>query len=67
MYVIVLTEYNGRYPAGYYVADMNKNRSGGGSYTRSLQNAKVFSTREQAEGERCPGNEIVMDVTRILR
>jgi hypothetical protein len=37
------------------------------SYTRALQDARVFSTRADAERERCPGNEIVIAVDAILR
>jgi hypothetical protein len=29
------------------------------SYTRKLQHARVWSSRESAERERCPGNEHV--------
>lgn len=32
------------------------------SYTPYLQRARVFSTREAAERERCPGNERVSTV-----
>jgi hypothetical protein len=37
------------------------------SYTSRLENARVFETREQAEGHRCPGNEIVVNVNDLLR
>ncbi len=32
------------------------------SYVRALQAARVFSTRAEAERERCPGNEVVVTV-----
>lgn len=37
-----------------------------GSYTRFLQHARVFRTREEAERERCPGNERVIAVGEIM-
>lgn len=44
---------------GGYVADPRRNH---GSYTKALQHAKTFSTREAAEQDRCPGNEIILSV-----
>jgi len=32
------------------------------SYTQYLQYARVFSTREEAEKNKCPGNEVVLCV-----
>ena len=36
------------------------------SFTDKLQYARVFATRELAEKERCPGNEVVQDVNDIM-
>lgn len=56
MYVLQRTD-------GAYVA-----RSGSASsYTRVLQNARVYTTREAAEGDRCVDNESVRSVDSILR
>ena len=52
-----------RIPDGAYVA-----RPGSGpSYTRFLERAQIFSTREQAEVARCPGNEHVADLGDVIR
>ena len=53
-YVIKRTDQGGGYvcrpgPANSY-----------GSYTQRLQGAQQFQTREAAEKERCPGNEVVL-------
>lgn len=54
-YVIMRTD-------GVYVA-----RSGSASsYTPYLQRARVFTTREAAERERCPGNERVVSIEAAL-
>lgn len=37
------------------------------SYTHSLENARTFSTREQADAERCHGNEIVVPISELLQ
>jgi len=37
------------------------------SYTRYLQAARVFDTREAAERERCPDNEVVVPVREEMR
>lgn len=37
-----------------------------GSYTRFLQHARVFPTREAAEHDRCPENERVVTVDAVL-
>ena len=36
------------------------------SYTRSLQFARIFNTREAAEQDRCPDNERVVSVADCL-
>ena len=46
---------------GAMVADMRLSTTGS-SYTRNLQQAKLFTTREEAERDRCPGNERVVDI-----
>jgi len=51
MYVIVRTDQGG----GYVAMPGLHN-----SYTRFLQKARVFPTREAAERERCPENEKVI-------
>ena len=45
---------------GGYVADIRK--SFGGSYTRSLDRARLYPTKEAAEADRCPGNEVAVDI-----
>lgn len=56
MYVLVRSD-------GAYVA-----RPGSASsYTRSLQNARTYPTKEAAERDRCPGNETVVAVSEIMR
>ena len=56
MYVIMRTD-------GAYVA-----RSGSASsYTRALQNARTWPTREAAKRELCPGNERIVAVSDIMR
>lgn len=32
------------------------------SYTRSIEHAQKFSTREQAENNRCKGNEVIIPI-----
>ena len=62
MYVIQLTEFNGRYPGGYFVT-----RSGASdSYTKFLQNARTFATWDAANAQRCPGNERVIAVADLM-
>lgn len=48
MYVIIRTD-----QGGGYVSEPGST----GSYTHNLRRARVFSTREAAERECCPGNE----------
>lgn len=62
--VIVLTESNGKYPAGHYHCDPNRN--GGRAYTPRLQDAKVFATREQAQRELCEGNEKILPLSQAF-
>lgn len=56
MYVIVRTD-------GKFVAPPGQAKS----YTDKLQHARTFPTREEAEKERCPGNESVRSVASILQ
>jgi len=59
MYVIRRTDQGGGYVARSPVQ--------GASYTPRLQDARVFSSREAAEVERCLGNEVVVSVDEIMR
>lgn len=52
-----------RRPDGAYVAPSGSKSS----YTRVLQNARVFATKEAAEGNRCPENEYVVPVEDELK
>jgi hypothetical protein len=47
---------------GAYVAQPGSNSS----YTRTLENARTFATREAAERERCPGNEYVVSLDEVM-
>jgi hypothetical protein len=47
---------------GKYVAQPGQEKS----YTSSLERARIFDTREQAEQERC-GNEHIVSVDSILQ
>jgi hypothetical protein len=58
MYVLQRTN-----QGGGYVARPGSLRS----YTRKLQHARTFATREQAERERCPENERVVTVEDAMR
>ena len=51
---------------GAFVADMRKSATGS-SYTNKLQFAKVFATAEDADRNRCPGNEYVVNVNDLMR
>lgn len=48
---------------GAYVAPPGR----AASYTKSLQHARIFDTKEQAERERCPENESIVPVEAALR
>lgn len=37
------------------------------SYTKFLQHARVFRTREEAERDRCPENERIVDIAEEFR
>lgn len=53
---------------GLYVVDMKKcSIVSGSSFTRYLQYARVFPTREAAERDLCPGNERVVPTDSILQ
>ena len=43
---------------GGYVADVGRSR--GSAYTRKPEEIKLYPTREAAERDRCPENEVVM-------
>lgn len=51
---------------GRFVADMSKSRDGQ-SYTRDLLQARIFGTKEQADRDRCRGNEVAVRVESLLR
>lgn len=36
------------------------------SYTHNLEHARKFDTREQAEADRCKGNEVVLNLEQVL-
>ena len=38
----------------------------GASYTHDLRRARLFQTKEQAEAERCPDNEVPVPLDWIL-
>lgn len=46
---------------GRYVADMQKSKTGS-SYTPDIRQAKQYATREQADDNRCPENERIVDL-----
>ena len=50
---------------GAYVADMRKSRTGS-SFTRALQGAKTYPTREHAQGD-CCGNEYPRALAEVMR
>lgn len=50
MYVIKRTDQGG----GYLAAPGSAH-----SYTKNLERARIFATRDAAERERCPENEVV--------
>lgn len=47
---------------GGYVAPAGSPKS----YTHSIEKARKFATREQAEADRCEGNEVVLDLGEVL-
>lgn len=57
MFVIKRTDQGG----GYLAMPGSQN-----SYTKKLEEARTFPTRQQAEKERCPGNEIVIPLNELL-
>lgn len=57
----MMSEYLVQRNDGAYVARVAVNPTGS-SYTRSLKYARVYATREQAEGDRCGENERVVSV-----
>ena len=57
-YVIKRTDQGG----GYLSIPGNKS-----SYTRYLERAQIFRTKDHADSERCPDNEIVLALDDILR
>lgn len=48
-----------RLPDGAYAAPPGEQHS----YTKQLQRARTFGTREAAERELCPENEVVVEVS----
>jgi hypothetical protein len=56
MYVIVRTD------DGKFVARPGSEKS----YTRKLQNARTFRTREAAELDRCLGNEVIRSIEEVI-
>jgi hypothetical protein len=48
---------------GFYVAPSGSEKS----YVKNLQDAQSWPTREKADGQRCIGNEVIVDVNDILR
>jgi len=50
---------------GAFVTSSRKSPDGG-SYCRSLQHAVAWPTREAADANRCPENEVVVDVEDLL-
>lgn len=54
MYAIKRTDQGGGYVA--------KSPITGSSYTNDLRKAQKYATREAAAADKCPGNEIVVDV-----
>ena len=56
MYAIKRTDQGGGYvaPAGSHK-----------SYTKNVRNAQLFTNREDAERNRCPGNEVIVDLGEV--
>ncbi len=57
MWILVLTESNGKYKAGAYVAVQGSEHA----YTYQLERARRFTTRAQAEAAKC-GNEAAREM-----
>ena len=57
MYVLVRTD-----QGGGYVAPPGSDKS----YTQDLTRARIFKTKEEAEQDRCVGNEVIMEVAQCL-
>jgi len=38
-----------------------------GSYTKDILQARVFSTKEEADANKCPGNETVLAIDSLLQ
>lgn len=36
------------------------------SYTHNIRKVQIFTTREQAEANRCPDNEVVVDLYPLI-
>jgi len=49
---------------GGYIAKPGVSKTGA---TKRLEDARIFATEEQAEAERCPQNEVVVPISRILK
>ena len=60
MFVLERTDQGG----GYVGANSGHT---GQSYVHDLRKAKTFSTRDQAETERCVGNEIIVPISELLQ
>ncbi len=56
-YVIVRTDQGGGYVSGRR----------GASYTRRLEQARIYGTKDEAERDRCPENEVAVTVESRLR
>jgi len=52
-----------RQPDGWYVAKVGARKS----YTPKLQHARMFQSRDAAEGDRCPDNETITTVEDEMR
>lgn len=60
MFALILSESNGKYPAGHYVATPRSERS----YVGEVSGAHLFPTVEAAERSRCQ-NEVVVEVAYV--
>ena len=58
MYILKRTDQGG----GYVSVSGSKS-----SYTHNLERAQIFRTKEHAEANRCPENEMVLNVNDILQ